>query len=166
MITLPLVGAIIQTVFGVLMFLAALFLILLVLVQRGRGGGLSGALGGMGGQSAFGTRAGDTFTYVTIWASAAWILLCIAAVKFLGFQPGKLGAEAAGASRAAETAPLDGATQPPAEGETGPATSTVPSGTGAEPSSGSGAGGATEAGADEGGAASAEGSGSNTPESP
>ena len=46
----------------VLMFLVALFLILLVLIQRGRGGGLAGAFGGMGGQSAFGTKAGDLFT--------------------------------------------------------------------------------------------------------
>ena len=47
-----------QYVFGILMFVTSLFLILLVLVQRGRGGGLAGALGGMGGQSAFGTKAG------------------------------------------------------------------------------------------------------------
>ena len=56
--------------FGILMFATALFLILLVLVQRGRGGGLSGALGGMGGQSAFGTKAGDLFTRITIGAAA------------------------------------------------------------------------------------------------
>ena len=39
--------------------LVSLFLILVILVQRGRGGGLTGALGGMGGASAFGTKAGD-----------------------------------------------------------------------------------------------------------
>ena len=60
--------------FGVLMFLTALFLILLVLVQRGRGGGLSGALGGMGGQSAFGTKAGDLFTRITMFLATFWIL--------------------------------------------------------------------------------------------
>ena len=80
-----------QYLFGILLFLVSLFLILLVLVQRGRGGGLTGALGGMGGQSAFGARAGDTFTYVTIWAAAAWILLCIAATKFMGTPEGPLG---------------------------------------------------------------------------
>ena len=47
----------------------ALFLILLVLVQRGRGGGLAGALGGAGGQSAFGAKAGDTFTKITMWTA-------------------------------------------------------------------------------------------------
>ena len=34
----------------ILLFLVAVFLILLVLIQRGRGGGLAGAFGGMGGQ--------------------------------------------------------------------------------------------------------------------
>ena len=44
--------------FGFLLFIVALFLILLVLVQRGKGGGLAGALGGMGGQSALARRRG------------------------------------------------------------------------------------------------------------
>jgi preprotein translocase subunit SecG len=72
--------------FGVLMFVTALFLILLVLVQRGRGGGLSGALGGMGGQSAFGTKAGDLFTRITIVVAAFWVLLCISAILVLNRQ--------------------------------------------------------------------------------
>jgi preprotein translocase subunit SecG len=82
-----------QYLFGIVLFLIGVFLILLVLVQRGRGGGLSGAFGGLGGQSAFGTKAGDTFTRITIVAATVWILVCIAAAKFLGDQPGKLGAE-------------------------------------------------------------------------
>ena len=49
--------------FGILMFATALFLILLILVQRGRGGGLSGALGGMGGSSAFGAKAAKLMEY-------------------------------------------------------------------------------------------------------
>jgi len=72
-----------QYVFMVLLFLTALFLILLVLIQRGKGGGLAGAFGGMGGQSAFGTKAGDTFTKITIGVAAGWILLCILSVKML-----------------------------------------------------------------------------------
>jgi preprotein translocase subunit SecG len=65
------------------MFLMASFLILLVLVQRGRGGGLSGAFGGLGGQSAFGAKAGDLFTRITMISATIWILLCIAAIKVL-----------------------------------------------------------------------------------
>ena len=66
--------------FGILMFLTSTFVILVVLVQRGRGGGLSGAFGGMGGQSAFGTKAGDTFTRITMGAAFIWVLLCMAAI--------------------------------------------------------------------------------------
>ncbi|MBN2294346.1 MAG: preprotein translocase subunit SecG [Pirellulales bacterium] len=69
-----------NTIFLILLFLSALFLILLVLVQRGKGGGLAGAFGGMGGQSAFGTKAGDLFTKVTIGVAFFWIVLCLAAV--------------------------------------------------------------------------------------
>ena len=73
-----------QFLFGFLLSVISLFLILLILVQRGRGGGLTGALGGMGGQSAFGTKAGDTFTRVTIVSAAVWIVCAILAVKMLG----------------------------------------------------------------------------------
>ncbi len=52
-----------------------LILIGIILLQRGRGGGLAGAFGGMGGQSAFGTKAGDVFTKITIWLATAWIVL-------------------------------------------------------------------------------------------
>ena len=52
-----------------------LLMILIILLQQGRGGGLVGALGGMGGQSAFGTRAGDAFTGITIVLTVMWVLL-------------------------------------------------------------------------------------------
>lgn len=63
--------------FGLLLTFLAIFLILLVLVQRGRGGGLAGALGGMGGSSAFGAKAGDVFTRITIVVAAIWIVACL-----------------------------------------------------------------------------------------
>src|SRR5438477_824148 len=83
--------------FMVPLALLSVFLILVVLVQRGRGGGLTGALGGMGGQSAFGTKAGDLFTRITIVVAALWVLLSMAALKVLnphgvsGFDPGLRG---------------------------------------------------------------------------
>jgi preprotein translocase subunit SecG len=63
--------------------LLGLFLILLVLIQRGKGGGLAGAFGGAGGSSAFGSRAGDTFTRITIGVAAAWILMLMIQVKLV-----------------------------------------------------------------------------------
>jgi len=69
--------------FSVPLALISVFLILVVLEQRGRGGGLTGALGGMGGQSAFGTKAGDLFTRITIVVAAVWILLSMGALTVL-----------------------------------------------------------------------------------
>ena len=69
--------------FMILLLLTAIFLIVLILIQRGKGGGLSGAFGGLGGQSAFGTKAGDTFTKITVGVAVIWILLCVASVRLL-----------------------------------------------------------------------------------
>jgi preprotein translocase subunit SecG len=87
----------IRSLLGLMLVLTSLFLILLVLIQRGRGGGLTGALGGAGGQSAFGTKAGDVFTRITVGVAAFWIGLCIVAINVLGrqqslFSPGLGGA--------------------------------------------------------------------------
>jgi len=95
---------------GLLLTLSAIVLILVVLVQRGRGGGLSGAFGGAGGQSAFGAKAGDVFTRVTIGVAAFWILTCMASVKFLGGGPGRLSQDLGGASESETgsfSAPVD-----------------------------------------------------------
>lgn len=58
-----------------LLMVCGMLLIFIILLQRGRGGGLAGALGGMGGQSAFGTKAGDVFTKITIGLAIVWTLL-------------------------------------------------------------------------------------------
>jgi preprotein translocase subunit SecG len=62
-------------VFSILFAIASLFLIFIVLLQRGRGGGLAGAFGATGGQSAFGTKAGDIFTRITIGVAVVWVAL-------------------------------------------------------------------------------------------
>jgi preprotein translocase subunit SecG len=59
----------------ILIGLVSILMIGLVLIQRGRGGGLAGAFGGVGGSSAFGTRAGDVFTRITIVTASVWIAL-------------------------------------------------------------------------------------------
>jgi len=68
-------------VLTVALLLASVFLICLVLIQRGKGGGLAGAFGGSGGQSAFGSRAGDAFTKITIYTALVWILLIMFLIK-------------------------------------------------------------------------------------
>ena len=77
---------------GWLMGFLSLFLIMLVLVQRGRGGGLAGTLGGPGGQSAFGSKSGDTFTVITVIAASIWGFVCAFTMWLLGTPaaPGEL----------------------------------------------------------------------------
>ena len=84
------------------MFAVALFLIVIILLQRGRGGGLAGALGGMGGQSAFGTKAGDMFTRITSGLALFWILLCVVAVKYEAQVEDRFDAAAGGKATAGE----------------------------------------------------------------
>ncbi|MFT3882505.1 MAG: preprotein translocase subunit SecG [Gemmatales bacterium] len=60
---------------SLLIFIASLVMILLILIQRGRGGGLIGALGGSGGSSPFGSRAGDTFTRITLITAGVWMFM-------------------------------------------------------------------------------------------
>src|SRR5687767_10420499 len=92
-------------VFAIPMIVLSIFLVLVILVQRGRGGGLTGALGGMGGQSAFGTKAGDLFTRITIVVAAIWVLLSMASIKVLA-QRQALNPNLRGQSPV--TAPADG----------------------------------------------------------
>jgi preprotein translocase subunit SecG len=68
-------------ILNTLVIITGLLLIFIILIQRGKGGGLSGAFGGVGGSSAFGSRAGDLFTRITIILAAFWILLIMIQVK-------------------------------------------------------------------------------------
>jgi preprotein translocase subunit SecG len=76
-----------------------ILLILLILIQRGKGGGLAGAFGGAGGSSAFGSRAGDLFTRITLIFAAIWMILIMIEVRVI--QSSK--------SPANEPAPIPGA---------------------------------------------------------
>ena len=61
----------------VLFILVSLILILLILIQKGRGGGLSGAFGGAGGNTAFGAKTGDVLTWATSIIFGVFVLLAI-----------------------------------------------------------------------------------------
>lgn len=64
--------------------IVCVLLIIVVLLQKGRGGGLGAAFGGLG-SSAFGTRVGDVFTWVTIVLTVAFLLLAIGTTMW--FRP-------------------------------------------------------------------------------
>ena len=71
------------SILNTLILILGVFLILLVLIQRGKGGGLAGAFGGAGGSSAFGSRAGDRFTRITIYVALCWIVLTMLMVRII-----------------------------------------------------------------------------------
>lgn len=64
-------------ILGIVFCLVCGLLILIVLLQRGRGGGLAGAFGGAGGHSAFGSKTGDVFTWVTVGFVAVYLFLAV-----------------------------------------------------------------------------------------
>ena len=56
------------TVLAIFFVLVCLFMVVVILIQKPRGGGLSGAFGGSGGsaQSVFGSKTGDVATWFTV----------------------------------------------------------------------------------------------------
>jgi preprotein translocase subunit SecG len=74
-----------QSVVATLFVLICILLILVILVQKGRGGGLSGAFGGVGGHSAFGAKTGDVFTWITICLT--FLFVATAVVGNYAFHP-------------------------------------------------------------------------------
>jgi preprotein translocase subunit SecG len=83
-------------ILNLLVILLGLFLIGLVLIQRGKGGGLAGAFGGVGGSSPFGSKAGDAFTRITIYVAAVWILLIMVQVRVMNRAPAEAAADLPG----------------------------------------------------------------------
>lgn len=71
---------------NLVIILLGLFLILIVLIQRGKGGGLSGAFGGAGGSSAFGSRTADAFVKITLYLAAVWVLVIMIHVKVVQYD--------------------------------------------------------------------------------
>jgi len=96
----------------VLFILSAVILILLVLVQKGRGGGLAGAFGGPGGHSAFGTKTADIFVKATAVVAGIFFVLSILAAWIM--RPDEVAQpeqpEAKAPSEPGETTPADAAT--------------------------------------------------------
>ncbi|HPP53010.1 MAG TPA: preprotein translocase subunit SecG [Thermoguttaceae bacterium] len=122
----------VEALLSFLLFVTAIFLILLILVQRGRGGGLAGVFGGPGGQSAFGAKAGDLFTRITIGVVAFWIVLCLVSIRVLGTQEELLGET--GASNQTQSTQQEGTPSPSGSQESGQPDSSTPGSSGGESS--------------------------------
>ena len=66
----------------IIFVIVSVLLIIIVLLQKGRGGGLAAAFGGVGGQSAFGSKTGDTFTKITIGFVVVFLVLAVLVSKY------------------------------------------------------------------------------------
>ena len=130
------------TVSLVLFLLCSVILMLLVLIQRGRGGGLAGAFGGPGGHSAFGTKTADVFIKATAVLGAIFFILAVVTALLMRYQQSALWS-------AEEPAPAEAPAKPgtgPAERPAAPPAKTpaAPAETPAAPASESGGAAAPE----------------------
>ncbi len=86
MINLPLLAKVpvpfIISIVMVVWVCVTIALILLILIQKGKGGGLSGAFGGLGAGGLLGTKTGDFLTWVTICFVVAFLGLAVLLVKY------------------------------------------------------------------------------------
>jgi protein translocase SecG subunit len=104
-----------EVTISVLIGFLGLLLIGLVLLQKNRGSGLSGAFGGVGGYSPFGTKTGDFLTWVTVGVTAAFLLMCVVGVYVFVPDYSVEGAAAANAQTpppGTPTAPIPVSSQP------------------------------------------------------
>lgn len=83
MLAFPLLAVgFIMNVVAVMFGLTCLVLVLIILIQKGRGGGLSAAFGGGGAGSILGSKTGDFLTWVTIILVGLFLLLAVVMGKF------------------------------------------------------------------------------------
>ena len=80
----------IMNVVAVLFVISCVSLVLIILIQKGRGGGLSGAFGGaMAGGGILGSKTGDFLTWVTIVLVGVFLMLAVVMAKF--YKPAPVG---------------------------------------------------------------------------
>ncbi|MBN2138307.1 MAG: preprotein translocase subunit SecG [Sedimentisphaerales bacterium] len=102
----------IMNVVAVLFVLCSIVLVLVILIQKGRGGGLSAAFGGGGAGSILGSKTGDFLTWVTIVMVGLFLLLAVLMAKFYRPSIGSYG----GSGSAQQSQPA-GSDSPPTMGE-------------------------------------------------
>jgi preprotein translocase subunit SecG len=102
----------IMKVIAVLFVICCLALILIILVQKGRGGGLSSAFGGGMAGGILGSKTGDFLTWVTIVLVGIFLTLAVVMGKF--YRPSDSGY---GADQPVQQQPLTSPEQlPPSVG--------------------------------------------------
>ncbi len=71
---------------AIVFVVCAVVLVLIVLIQKGRGGGLGAAFGGSLASGILGSKTGDFLTWVTIAMVGVFLALAVAMAKF--YKPG------------------------------------------------------------------------------
>jgi len=71
-----------MNVVAAIFLICAVALILIILIQKGRGGGLSGAFGGGMASGILGSKTGDFLTWVTITLVSVFLMLAVVMAKF------------------------------------------------------------------------------------
>jgi preprotein translocase subunit SecG len=72
----------IMKVVAVLFIVCCVALILIILIQKGRGGGLSGAFGGAMASGILGSKTGDFLTWVTIVLAGVFLTIAVVMARF------------------------------------------------------------------------------------
>ena len=69
-------------VVSVVFVISAVILVLVILIQKGRGGGLSAAFGGAMASGILGSKTGDFLTWVTIVLVGVFLMLAVVMARF------------------------------------------------------------------------------------
>jgi len=133
---------------AVLFVLVSVVLVLVVLMQKGRGGGLSGAFGGGMATGLLGSKTGDFLTWVTIVLVSVFLLLAVLMARYYRPKVGSYGAQVPPATQQPLTGgqtstPQAGTTETPAPAAPSsapPSDATPPAGQTSAPSPTSGTG--------------------------
>lgn len=83
MMVFPVLAVIfVMKVVAALFIISAVTMILVILIQKGKGGGLSSAFGGGMASGLLGSKTGDFLTWVTISLVGAFLVLAVLMAKF------------------------------------------------------------------------------------
>jgi preprotein translocase subunit SecG len=83
--------SLIMKIVAVLFVICCVALVLIILIQKGRGGGLSGAFGGAMAGGILGSKTGDFLTWVTIVLVGIFLGLAVILAKFYKPSVGDFG---------------------------------------------------------------------------
>lgn len=75
-----------MNIFIGLFIVIALLLTLVILIQKGKGGGVGAMFGGLGASSLLGSKTGDFLTWVTIGLVSLFLVLAVLMGKYLKTQ--------------------------------------------------------------------------------